>query len=502
MRDLQIVNAQEMRLLDKLTIKEKGITSFDLMTQAGNGIYRYLIGKELVSLQDMILVVSSTGNNGGDGLIVASLLSEVGYKVKITLVGNLEKQSEENKTAYQLCLNKGIEISYVSTNEDIENFTSSVDQSTLIIDALFGTGLNNKVRDYFEKAITIINRSYAQVISIDLPSGINADNGLVMKKAIKADHTIVIQNYKQGNLLNDALDYSGEIHLIDIGILQTLYEEPQLLLHKVYLNNKIPKRTRNSHKYHFGSIVTYGGSKGMMGAPILAGLSALKTGSGLSTVIYNEKYVRYIPNVYPELMVNTYLGIEDIPLQVQKKSAIVFGPGLGKNDDINLEILSYLLSLDIPLIVDADGIFYLKQLIKKYSTRPNLIITPHTQEMATFLGLDIEDVKQEPVLYSKNIAHTYNMTVVLKGPCTIITNNEESYFSIHGNPGMATAGSGDVLSGIIASLLGRGFTSLEACKLGVLIHSKAGEIATENFGEESVTATDIIDTIYKVLKHV
>ncbi len=500
MRDLQIVTAQEMRLLDRLTIKEKGISSFQLMTQAGNGIFHYIINEKLISLSDNILVVSSTGNNGGDGLIVASLLVNTGINVKVVLLGDKAKQSEENRLAYTECENKGLNIINITNESDIELFTQLVDESTLIIDGIFGTGLNNNVRGLYQQAIMRINRSYAQVISIDLPSGINADNGLVMKNAVKATHTIIIQNYKQGNLLNDALDFSGKMHLIDIGILQNLYPEPQVLLHSIYLNNKIPKRTRNSHKYHFGSILTIGGSKGMMGAPLLAAMAALKTGSGLSGVSYNEKYLRYISNPYPEIMVNSFLGIEDIPSQVRKKSAIVFGPGLGKNDEVNIDVLSYLLSLDIPLIVDADGIYYLKQLIKEYSTRPNLIITPHNQEMATFLGVDIEDVKVEPVLFAKNIAHTYNMTVVLKGSCTIITNNEETYFSIHGNPGMASAGTGDVLTGIIASLLGRGFSSLEACKLGVLIHSKAGELAKDEFGEESMTASDLIKNIFKVLK--
>ena len=500
MRDLQIVNAQEMRLLDKLTLKEKEMTTYELMNHAGRSIANYLNINDMYSSSDSILVLAGTGNNGGDALIVALALLEQNIIPNIIVLGDLENESVENNEALETLKLKTTAISYVSKEADLEYFSSLVDTATMIIDGVFGIGLNSDVTDYYQDVFTMVNRSYARVISIDLPSGINADNGLVMKTAIKADHTIVIQNYKQGNLLNDALDYSGQIHLLDIGILQTLFEEPQILLHKAYLKNKLNKRIRNSHKYDFGNILTIGGSKGMMGAPLLAGISALKTGSGLSSVSYNEKYLRHIHNVYPEVMVNTYIGLEDIPSQTRKKSAIIFGPGLGQNDELNLDILNYLLSLDVPLIVDADGIFYLKQLLKEYSTRKNIIITPHNQEMATFLGINIEDVKHEPVLFAKNIAHTYNLTVVLKGSCTIITNNEETYFSIHGNPGMATAGTGDVLSGIIASLLGRGFSSLEAAKIGVLIHSKAGELASQRYGEESMTATDVVGRIYKVLK--
>jgi NAD(P)H-hydrate epimerase len=500
MKDFQIVNAQEMRQLDKLTLNEKNLQSYDLMEHAGRSIFFYLVKQNIFTSSDSILIVAGIGNNGGDALICGLAMFEKQLNPQIVLVGDIANQSFENKLAIEKMEEQHINITYIKNEDDIEIFSNLVNESTVVIEGIFGIGLRNDVDGYHKAVISGINRSYAQVVSIDLPSGINADNGLVMNIAVKAEHTLVIQNYKQGNLLNDALDYSGQIHLLDIGILQTLFEEPQLLLRKQYLKNKLSKRIKNSHKYHFGIILTIGGSKGMMGAALLSGISALKTGSGLSCVTYNEKYLHHINNIYPELMVNTYMGIEDIPSQVRKKSAIIFGPGLGKNDEINLDILSYLLSTDIPLIIDADGIFYLKQLIKEYNDRQNIIITPHNQEMATFLGLPVEDIKKEPVLFAKNIAHTYNLTVVLKGACTIITNNEETYFSIHGNPGMATAGTGDVLSGIIGSLMGRGFTPMEAAKLGVLIHSKAGEIATLKYGEESVTATDLVYNIYKVLQ--
>ena len=500
MKDFQIVNAQEMRQLDKLTLDEKNIESYDLVEHAGRSIFYYLVKQNIFTASDSILIVAGVGNNGGDALVCALAMFEKQLNPKVVVVGNLDNQSLENKLAIKKLIDLQVVISYINNEADIETFTTLVDNATIVIEGVFGIGLNSDIVGYYSKVISEINRSYAIVISIDLPSGINADNGLVMNVAIKAKHTLIIQNYKQGNLLNDALDYSGQIHILDIGIIQTLFEEPQLLLHKQYLKNKIPKRINNSHKYHFGTVLTIGGSKGMMGAPLLSGISAMKMGSGLSGVTYNEKYLHHINNIYPELMVNTYMGIEDIPSQVRKKSTVIFGPGLGKDDNLNLDILSYLLSTDIPLVIDADGIVYLKQLLKEYSERENIIITPHIQEMATYLGLSVDDVKKEPVLFAKNIAHTYNLTVVLKGPCTIITNNKETYFSIHGNPGMATAGTGDVLSGIIGSLLGRGFTPIEAAKLGVLIHSKAGELAVQKYGEEAVTATDLVYNIFKVLQ--
>ena len=500
MNNQQIVSVQEMRLLDQLTLNTREISSFELMDQVANTIYKYVVDHGLVLSTDQIMIVAGTGNNGGDALLTGMYLLDYGLSPTFVLVGPKEKQTPENRQACLLLEQRNARIIRVEEEEHVEeDFTDLVDEQTLIIEGIFGIGLTKRVKGVQRRVISRINRSYARVISIDIPSGINADNGLIMKKAIHADHTIVIQNFKHGNLLNDALDHCGENHLLEVGIIQKLSDEPHLLLPKTFMNNKIPKRIHNSHKYHFGNILTIGGAKGMMGAPLLAGIAALKTGSGLSLVSYFDKYLHHINNIYPELQVTTHLGIEDLPSIIRKKSAVIYGPGLGKNDAINLDILSYLLSTDVPLVIDADGIYYLKQLLKDYNERENIIITPHYQEMATFLGVGVNDVKQEPVLLAKNMAHKYNLTVVLKGVCTIITNNEETYFSTHGNPGMATAGTGDVLSGIIGSLLGRGFNALEAAQLGVLIHSEAGKIAKDQVGEESLVATDLISNISKVI---
>ncbi len=502
MKERQIVSAQEMRILDKLTVTEKEITSYELMQQAGRMIYKHICRNGVCDISETILIVAGVGNNGGDALIVGLHLIERGLKPLFVIIGKEENQSHESKQAISNIIENNFEVTRIDTIKSINIFKELIEQSSIVVDGIFGIGLMREVEGYYKEVINLINQSYAQVVSIDIPSGINADNGLVLGIAVKADVTVIIQNYKQGNLLNDALDYSGEMHLLDIGILQTLFPEKQALLNKSYLKNKLPKRIKNTHKYNYGNILTIGGSKGMMGAPLMAAYAALRTGAGLSSVSYNDKYLNHIHNPYPVIMVNTYLGLEDIPSQTQKKTAIIFGPGLGKDDEINLKILSYLLSLETPLVVDADGIYYLKQLIHDYSERENIIVTPHNKEMATFLGIDIEDIKHEPVLFAKNIAHKYNLTVVLKGSCTIITNNDDTYFSIGGNPGMATAGTGDVLSGIIGSLLGRGFSPMEAAKIGVLIHSKAGELAVNKYGEESLIATDLTQLIPKVLKSI
>lgn len=499
MKTRQILSANEMRQLDKRTMQQQEITSFELMNRVALAMFEYIISNRWVVQQDHVVIVAGTGNNGGDAMLVGMHLSSMGIQVQLILVGPESNQSTQSKKALAMC--KDLQLTRITDNTD-SSYIPILEEATLIIDGIFGIGLTRTVEQPHTQIIDAMNRSYATIISIDIPSGIHADNGVKLGTAVHANHTLVVQNLKQGNLLNDAKDFSGENHILDVDIIQSLEYDVQQELQPSYIQGKIPKRRHNSYKYSYGNLLTFGGSKGMMGAPILAGYAALRMGSGLSRIVFNNRYLHLIHNPYPDIMIDTFRGIEEIPQLVQRASTVVFGPGLGKKDAINLDIMSHLLGVSVPLVVDADGLHYLKQLLHGYNERGNIVITPHYKEMADFLGITIEEVRQEPVLYAKNIAHTYNIVVVLKGTCTIITNDEETYFSSNATPGLAKAGSGDVLSGIIGSLMGRGLSTFEAAKIGVLIHSQAGLYAEEIYGEESMTASDIITMLPKVLHYV
>lgn len=494
-----IVTKEEMNLLDRLTIEEKGITKYQLMYEAGTRLFEYMRDYSLYSTDDKILIVAGLGKNGADALVIGNHLIDIGIAVKILVVGELENMCEETLEIYNVLKCKNINIMYLN-NDDIENYSILVEESTIVVDGIIGTGVKHWITGYWRELIQEINRCYARVISIDIPSGINANNGLRLGECIDADITLVIQAYKQGNILNDAPDYHGKKYIVDCGILFSLFDEKQFLLSTEYLLNRIPKRRSNTYKYKFGDILVIGGSKGMMGAPVLSAYSALRSGSGLSSILFNDSNLRYFSNAYPEIMYDTMLGIEDLPKHIKGKSCVVFGPGLKVNDTMNLEILSYLLQTEVPLVIDATGLIYFKSLVQEYSTRENIIITPHYNELAKFLDVDLDDVKEESVLLCKNIAHKYNITVVLKGTCTVITNNSETYFSNNATPGLATAGSGDVLAGIIASILGKGNNPMDSAKIGVLVHSKAAKLAESEFGEESMIATDVIGKIPSILK--
>jgi NAD(P)H-hydrate epimerase len=494
----QIVSKEEMRQLDKLTMDNKKLSSFEVMYQAGEALFQYIYSNNLVNIDDSISIVAGNGRNGGDALVIGEKMIEAGFNPSFLIIGDSNEMCEESLQMCNRLSESGNDLYWVDDDGD-DVFLNNVEESTVIIDGIFGTGVKNYVKGLYKVVIETINNSYARVISIDIPSGINANNGIKVGVSIKANDTLVIQHFKQGNLLNDALDYHGVIHIVDCGILSNYFPEKQEILELSYLNNRISKRIHNSYKYIYGNILTIGGSKGMMGAPLLSSYSALKTGSGLSSILIKDSHLRYFNNIYPELMFDTYMGLEDIPAQVKSKTCIIFGPGLGKNDAENLDILSYLLQTEIPLLIDADGIGYLKLLKKDYSNRENIIITPHYKEMADFLDLSVNEVALEPILISKNIAHKYNVTVVLKGACTIITNNIETYFSVNGNPGLATAGTGDILTGIMASFLGRGISPIESAKISVLIHSKCAKYAKDIYGEESMIASNIIEFLPRVI---
>ncbi len=494
----KILTVDEMRNLDICTCQYKGISSLELMHQAGKKLYECLLDEyQLDKMNDQICIVSGIGNNGGDSLCVGCHLLEHSYNVKIIIVGNTSHLTIENQTILDRLIALQADILFLTDTSTFNSFSQLIDHSTLVIDGLFGIGLNRNIEGMAYKVIEKINDSQAFVFSIDIPSGINGNNGNVANIAILADFTAIIQNYKVGNLLNDAKDYHGNSKIIDIGILQNEIKSNRYLLIDNQVLGILPKRKNNTHKYHYGSVLTIGGSQGMTGAPLMSAYSALRTGTGLSTIALDEKYLQYMNSIYPELLIKTYKCEADVFNMTTKKNVIIFGPGLGREGNLNLNILARLLEMDIPLVIDADGLYYLKQLLHNGLDGKNIIITPHFGEMAALSDIDI---KNNPLTAIYELTEKYHMTIVLKGPCTIIANKDEMYFCNIGNPGMATAGSGDVLTGMIASLVGQGLSLLDSCKLGVVLHSKAGNWAKEEMGEYSLVATDIIQGIPNILK--
>lgn len=499
---MNVLTTEEMRKLDEYTCKKKGISSLELMETAGRKIYECILQeKEIDPRTDKIIIVSGTGNNGGDSLVVARHLIEKGLKnLDIIIIGNLEHLTEETKTNLKRLKRLNAKMYYFTDYDFYQDYKELIEKSTIIVEGIFGIGLNRDIEGIRYQAIDEINKSNAYTISIDIPSGIQGDNGLIAGIGVKADLTLIVHTYKVGNLLNDAKDTHGKCRIVDIGILEDQFTPNQFLLQKKEIENQLKKRKHNTHKYDYGAVLTIGGSTGMTGAPLMSAYAALRTGSGLSTIALHEKYLENIYNIYPEIMIRPYQNEEEFQEILQKKKAIAFGPGLGRKNEDHFYTLECLLKTDLPMVIDADGLYYFKELLDKVKKENNIIITPHYGEMAMLLDTTSQRIKEDPVIAAKQLAQKYSIIVLLKGTTTLIVKKDTTYFHSLGNPGMATAGSGDVLTGILLSLLGQGLKPIGACEVGTMIHSLAGDLAAKEMGEYSMIATDIIRYIPQVLK--
>ncbi len=492
---IKVLTCNEMKTLDYYTCEKKAISSLQLMEIAGKKLFNCL--KEKVNIDQSnfeILIVAGLGNNGGDALVVSEHLINDNFNVKIVVIGDLNNLTPETRSVYNRINNNNTSIINITCESDIKLFYKLVNKANVIVDGIFGIGLDRDINGIFYECIRIINESKNFVFSIDIPSGIYGSSGNIAKIAVMANFTAIIQNYKIGNLLNDAKDYHGKLEVLDIGVLQDTNKSNKYLLTLLDVDKLLPKRKENTHKYNYGSSLVIGGNIGMTGAPLLSAYAALRCGIGLSSIGIYNKYYHYLNNIYPELMVFPYQNISDFIKLLKPKNSLAFGPGLGRNETIYYELLDKLLEEKIPLVIDADGIFYLKELLHKINIENKVIITPHLGEIALLLDTEIELIKQNPLEAVKYLIDMYGFTVILKGPCTIIGNKAAIYFCNLGNAGMATAGSGDVLTGIITSFIGQGLDLLDAAKLGVYLHSSAGDVAYKKYGN-ALIATDIIECL-------
>lgn len=500
---MNIVTPKEMAQYDQNTINS-GISSQELMEKAGIESYKIILKN--INKDDNILVVCGSGNNGGDGLVIARLLKQSDYKVSVIFTSNpdilKEKMSYESLNNYLKLQDLDIEILYATSPNCLEKI---INNYNVIIDAIFGTGLDDRpLSDYYNKIIKIINNSKAYKISIDIPSGLNGTNGR-LDSSIKANETIVIQSIKTGELLENGPDYTGHLDVVDIGIDTSKPLDDDSLSKKLLskINLKFPPiRSKNSHKYHYGRIIIVAGSRGMLGAAALASKAALRLGAGLVTNYVAEDIYEATVSIMPiEALVETYPKVlTEYQIQDVKRDVVLFGPGLGRRYDYS-GLLEYLMTQKEPIVVDADGLWMMKNSLDslKESQAP-LIITPHHGEFAQLLGISLDELKADPVYYSAKFAQEYNVIVILKNHHTLIASPEgEIWFNTTGNPGMATPGSGDVLAGMLSAILAQMDDPLEAAKAAVFYHGLAGDYYAKHFNETTLLASDIIDSIKYVL---
>ena len=403
---------------------------------------------------------------------------------------------------------------YADETEKLQNIKQIINSFDLIIDAIFGTGIKGQVTGIAKDIIQFINEASKYVVSIDIPSGIDADTGQICGICVKANETITFGLPKVGTVLHPGKDYTGKLSIVDISIPESIINDENIKLNMIdreQIIDLIPERKENSHKGDYGKVFIVAGSIGMTGAAVLASEAAIKSGTGLVTTacpaIINDILEVKMTEVMTYPLMDNGTGtlqeecVEQIIDRMNKSDVMLFGPGLSLNGDI-LKILDVIISKsDIPLILDADGINALSMNINILNKlKCPMVITPHPGEMSRLTGLTVSELEKKRIETASTFSKKWNIIVVLKGSATVIACPEgDAYINTTGNPGMATAGSGDVLAGIIASLMGQGLNEKNAAVLGVFIHGLAGDKAQKTKGMHGLVASDIINEIPQAL---
>jgi ADP-dependent NAD(P)H-hydrate dehydratase / NAD(P)H-hydrate epimerase len=494
---MYILSASQIKLLDAHTCKQQSISSVELMGRAGAAFVQAFI--ELEDALQPVMIFCGTGNNGGDGLVIARLLLQSGYKVNVFVVKQGNKETEEfriNRKRWE----QSQAVQLINTVKDIP----ALDRGSIIIDALLGAGLSRPLEGLSRELVTSINDSGARVIAVDIASGLFCDRDNEDKEGIiRPAYTYTFHAPKLSFLLPQNAVYTGRIRILDIGLDKTYaaaLQSPYHWLDEQYMQGVIHQRQKFDHKGTFGHAMLVAGSKGKMGAAILAVRACLRSGAGLTTVQVPACGYEMMQMTCPEAMCLIDEDVELISqvklLEQEKYSAIGLGPGWGggvKTVHALYEFLHASPPATCPLVLDADALNILSQhqdWLKKLP--PTTILTPHPKEFQRLLGRTWKsDYERLQLLI--HFSRIYQVTVILKGAHTcIVTREGKVYFNSTGNPGMAKGGSGDALTGIITALLAQKYTAEEAAILGVYMHGKAADIAAIDMGYIGQLASDII----------
>lgn len=505
---MKVFSSSQMRRIDSAASDLGAIPSIVLMENAAIACVGEILKKDIHSAA----IFCGKGNNGGDGFAIARHLYNKKIDVCVYLVCGSDFKVDA-LTNFEIISRMGIKIVELSDTDLLDTQLKSFD---IIIDAIFGTGINSEITGLARDVINIINNVKIPTLSVDIPSGIDADSGKIHGVCIDADTTVTFLGYKTGLLLFPGADYVGKIIVSDISIPEYIVDNENININisdEQLAKSILPKRRKNSNKSDYGKILIIGGSLGMTGACTLSANACIKSGAGLVSVavcedlnnIFEAKLTE--PMTIPLPSVDGHLDKSCIPYLKQILNSFdvcLFGPGLGRSLDIE-EILSELLKVsEIPMIIDADGLFALsKNPSMLEECNCNLILTPHEMEMSRLLGTSVEYVSENRIEISLSYATQNGVTLVLKGPHTIITSPAgEQYININGNNGMACGGSGDVLAGIISALCATAQNETLAAVLGVYLHASSADIACKNSTTCSLTPTDIINNLNEAFRKI
>ena len=497
-----IVTAEEMKFYDRSTIKKVGIPSLVLMERAAFETAEVIL--KAAKRTSKVIVFAGTGNNGGDGLAVGRILCQKGMNVFFYLPGDESKATEETRVQLSIVRNLGFSVLSKLPEREYD----------IVIDSLFGTGLARNITGVYQKAVESINHlktKGAMVVSIDIPSGISADSGKILGCCVEADITVAFEYGKAGHYFYPGREKTGRLYIRNIGIAEQFLSEKKpsyFSFGEEEMKRLLPKRDPAGNKGTFGKVLLIAGSINMAGAAVLCGKSILRSGAGMVKIITPSANRNIVQKTFPEALLYTYGKAPDekkIDESLDWADVIVIGPGLSQNENARFLLKKALEQGKLPMVIDADGLNLiaededLRQSVREYE-RKKIVMTPHPGEFVRLSGVSMEAYKEAPREHVVKLAKDFGCTIVGKDAVTLAVSadSETVYMNLQGNDGMATAGSGDVLAGIIGGLLTQ-LSPLEAACVGTCLHGIAGDRAAVRKSRRGMIASDIVEEICDIL---
>ncbi|WP_339670563.1 NAD(P)H-hydrate dehydratase [Dasania marina] len=495
-----LYTAAQVRDLDRVAIAQQGMAGFTLMRRAGRAAFELLLQCWPAVAEGLpIIIVCGGGNNAGDGYVMASLAKQHGYAVQVIQVGDASRFKGDALLARQRALQDGVLVQAFST--------AIVLEEGVLVDALLGTGLSGEVRATHCEAIHWLNQLDLPVLAVDIPSGLCSDTGRVLGAAVYADVSISFIGLKQGLLTGVGPDVAGDVYFDDLAVPSAVYAEvdfdcERLLLSKALSN--LPERMATDHKGRHGHVMVIGGDTGMGGAALMAAEAAARCGAGLVSCATQPAHIAAFISRCPELMATGVVSGQELEPLLQRPTVLVLGPGLGQRP-WGEQLLQQAYKTEKPMVLDADALNMISEgRVVKSPLRSNCILTPHPKEAARLLGCSLAEVQANRFAAVAEIQQRYGATVILKGAGSLVANGPDSLnrdrlgLCSYGNPGMATAGMGDVLSGVLGALLAQGLSANKAARLGVCLHAYAGDIAAQQ-GMCGTMASDLIPVLRRII---
>ncbi len=520
---MKVFTGQQMKEFDAQAMRDFAIPSLLLMENAGRSVCELLIQRIPDLFKKRVVIVAGKGNNGGDGLCVARHLLVRGLlkeRLRAFLVGKPEKLSEETATQAEILERFGLKIRYLTSEGDLTVLDEAFSQADVVLDALLGIGVKGPVRGLLGPAIERINASQAFVVSVDLPSGVDADTGHVGSVAVRADLTITLEAPKLGLLLYPGREHAGEIAVARLGYPPPLYEQFETdleLVEERFVREKLPRRKAYSHKGTYGKALIVAGSRGLSGAAIMTAEAALRAGTGLVYLAYPQslspiiesRLLEAVKLPLPESEGALTESAAELVLQFVKEQevkVIAIGPGLSRRETIPKLLQQLLPKLKIPVVIDADGINALaspegRRLLKRTGENTPIVLTPHPGELARLIEQSVSDIEGDRVGVAREVAQDFGIILVLKGvPTVTALPSGRVFINSTGNSGLATGGSGDVLTGLIVGLIAQGMPPEDAAPAGVYLHGLLADRLKPETGERAMLPRDLLEILPQVLR--